>query len=450
MSKNDFACVILAAGRGTRLKSDLPKALHKVAGFAMVNHVIRTAQSLNPSKIVCVVAPDMDNVRQAVAPVTCAVQQTANGTAGAALAAKEALKGFEGDVLILYCDTPLITAETMQALLKKRREKPETGLVFSAMRPDDPGRYGRMVLNNDGSLDRIVEFADATDEEKKIGLCNGGIVCADGRRLFQWLEKIGNDNAQGEYYLTDLPTVARADNMATQIAEIPCLEMEGVNSRADLSLVEAYAQNRLRQQAMDNGATLQDPATTFFSLDTKLGRDVVIGANVVFGPGVTVEDEAEILPFTHIEGTHVGRGAKVGPFARLRPGTRIGPDAKIGNFVETKKTDVAAGAKIPHLSYIGDASVGEKSNIGAGTITCNYDGFFKYRTEIGKDVFIGSNTALVAPIKIGDGAIVGAGSTLTEDVGPQSLTFNRAPAVIKESWAKKFREEMKKKKEEKS
>lgn len=444
-----LACIILAAGKGTRMKSSLPKPLHPVAGRSMVEHVLAAARELNPEKIVVVIGPDMEDVADAVAPWPCAIQVTANGTGGAVLAAKQELEHFDGDIAVLFSDTPLITPDTIRAMIDKRREKPETGLVYSGMMPDDPGQYGRMVLNDDGTLDRIVEYRDATDEERRIRLCNGGILCADGSRLFDWLGKIGNDNDQGEYYLTDLPPIARAENRDTRVAEAPAEEMEGINSRADLAKLEKMAQRRLREKAMENGVTLTDPDSVFFCHDTQLGQDVTIGPNVVFGPGVTVADNVTIHPFCHLEGVAIKAHASVGPFARLRPGTQIGEHAKIGNFVELKNAVMGDGAKASHLSYLGDATIGAKSNIGAGTITCNYDGFLKYKTTIGDGAFIGSNTALVAPIEIGRGAIVGAGSTLSKDIPEDSLAVERSKAKVFEDWATEFREKKSKEKAQK-
>jgi bifunctional UDP-N-acetylglucosamine pyrophosphorylase / glucosamine-1-phosphate N-acetyltransferase len=449
MTARKLACIILAAGKGTRMKSALPKPLHEIAGCSMVGHVIAACEALGPDKIVVVIGPDMPQMAEAVKPHATAVQQSVNGTGGAALAAREHFRNFDGDILVVFGDTPLVTAETMQRMVDIRRQLPAIGLAFSGMRPADPARYGRMVLDEDGTLKKIVEFKDATPEEKKIGLVNGGIVCADGAKLFDWLSQVGNDNAQKEYYLTDLPPIARKDNRTTHVVEVPPEEMEGVNTRAELSKLEALMQKRLREKHMLNGATLTDPASVFFSHDTVVGQDVVIGPSVVFGPGVTIADNVEILPFCHIEGATVAAGAQLGPFARLRPGSDIGPAAKVGNFVETKNAHLGAGAKASHLSYLGDAEIGEKANIGAGTITCNYDGFMKYRTTIGKNAFIGSNTALVAPVTVGDGAIVGAGSAITKDVPADALSLTRPQQFTKDGWAKVFREKKAKEKSKK-
>ncbi|HYD17395.1 MAG TPA: bifunctional UDP-N-acetylglucosamine diphosphorylase/glucosamine-1-phosphate N-acetyltransferase GlmU, partial [Patescibacteria group bacterium] len=327
---------------------------------------------------------------------------------------------------------------------------PALGLTYPAFRPADPAKYGRMMMDEDGTLKKIIEWKDASEEERKITLCNGGIVCGDGGRLFDWLDQVGNDNAQKEYYLTDLPQIARKDNRTTHVVEISEEETAGVNSREDLANIERLMQQRLRKKHMANGATLTDPASVFFCHDTVIGQDVTIGPNVVFGPGVTIASYVEILPFCHIEGASIAEGASVGPFARLRPGTVLGAESKVGNFVETKNAQLGAGAKASHLSYLGDATIGARANIGAGTITCNYDGYLKHKTVIGQDAFIGSNTALVAPVTIGDGAIVGAGSTITKDVAADALALTRAPQEQRDGWAPPYREMKKKLKEEKS
>jgi len=445
-----IACIILAAGKGTRMKSALPKPLHPVAGAPMVQHVIAAAEGLNPDRIVVVVGPDMPEMVEAVRPHQTAVQATQNGTGGAALAAAGALKDFDGDVLVVFGDSPLITTASLQRMIDIRRQFPAVGLTFSGMRPKDAGRYGRMVLDDDGTLKKIVEFKDASAEEKAITLCNGGIVAADGTKLFGWLAQIGNDNAQGEYYLTDLPPIARKDNRQTLVVEIDEAELGGANTRVELAALEHAMQQRLREKHMLNGATLTHPDSVFFCADTVIGQDVVIGPNVVFGPHVRIADNVEILPFCHIEGAEVAEGAIIGPFARLRPGSRIGEDAKVGNFVETKNTRLGKGAKANHLTYLGDADIGDKTNIGAGVITCNYDGFLKYKTSVGSEAFIGSNTALVAPVNIGTGAIIGAGSTITKDVADNALGITRAPQINKDGWAPEFRQKKMKEKAKKS
>lgn len=435
-----LACLILAAGKSTRMKSQLPKPLHKLAGLSMIQHVIKSAEALEPEKIVVVTGPGMTEMEETVRPYPVAIQQVANGTGGAALAAKEHFENFDGDILIVFGDTPMISAETMRRMVDIRRQFPAIGLTFSGMKPANPGSYGRMVLDEDGTLKKIVEFKDATPAEKEITLCNGGIVCADGAKLFDWLSQVGNDNAQKEYYLTSLPQIARHDNRTTQVVEVAHEEMIGANTRSELAELEKIMQRKLRESHMANGATLTDPESVFFCHDTIIGQDVTIGPNVIFGPNVTIADNVDILPFCHIEGASVSEGAKIGPFARLRPGTTVGEDAKVGNFVETKNAAIGKKAKANHLAYLGDAEVGENSNIGAGTITCNYDGFMKHTTKIGRDVMIGSNSALIAPVTIGNGAVVAAGSAIKNDVPENALGITRAPQINKDGWAPEYRQ----------
>jgi len=439
MSKK-LGCIILAAGKGTRMKSALLKPLHEIGGRAMVKHVIAAAEALSPDKIVVVIGPDMEQMAEAVRPHVTALQSVVNGTGGAALAAKEHFKGFEGDILIMAGDTPLMTAPILQKMIDIRRQFPAIGLTFAGMHVTEPNTYGRMVMDDDGTLKKIVEFKDASAEEKNITLCNGGVVCADGAKLFQWLSQVGNDNAQGEYYLTDLLVIARKDNRQTHVVEVPAEEMEGVNTRVDLARLEKLFQKKQREEHMLSGVTLIDPDTVYFSYDTLIGQDVIIEPNVFFGPGVIVRNNAHIRANCHITGTEIDEGAHVGPFARLRPGTKIGKEAHVGNFVETKNAHIGAGAKAGHLSYLGDAEVGEKANIGAGTITCNYDGFLKHKTKIGKESFIGSNSALVAPVTIGNGAFIGAGSTISQNVPDNALGITRAPQITKEGWVPEYRQ----------
>jgi bifunctional UDP-N-acetylglucosamine pyrophosphorylase/glucosamine-1-phosphate N-acetyltransferase len=355
------------------------------------------------------------------------------------LAAKKVLKGFAGDILVVFGADPLITPATMRRLIKARRAKSNPALVVLGFRPDDAANYGRLIVGEDGSLESIVEARDATPAQRRIGFCNSGLMAVDGALLFRLLKRVGTDNAKGEYYLTDIVALVRAEGRRCAVVEGDSEELIGVDSRADLARAEAVAQSRLRAEAMKAGATLTAPDTIHLSFDTRLGRDVRVGPYVVFGPGVTVEAGAEIRSFCHIEGTTIGAGTFVGPFARLRPGTRIGRDAKIGNFVEVKNAVIEAGAGASHLAYIGDARVGAGANIGAGTITCNYDGIAKHRTDIGAGAFIGSNTALVAPVKIGDGAIVGAGSVITRDVPRDALALTRPPLREAEGGARRIR-----------
>jgi len=405
----------------------------------MIGHVMETIGCFQPDRVVVVIGVGVEGVAEAVAPHPCVVQEPRLGTGHAVLAAREAMTGFDGDVLIAYGDTPLVTAETFEAMLAARRTDPAPAAVVLGFRPEEPGAYGRLVTGADGSLEAIVEAKDATPEQWAIPLCNSGVMVVDGSRLFGWLERIGNDNAKGEYYLTDLIGLARADGCACAIVEAPEEELIGVNNRADLAVAEAVMQNRLRARAMAEGATLTDPGSVFFQCDTKLGRDVTVGPNVVFGPGVTVGDNVQINAFCHIEGASVADGARIGPFARLRPGAAVAESAHVGNFVEIKNATVETGAKVNHLTYIGDARVGAGANIGAGTITCNYDGFFKDFTDIGANAFIGSNTALVAPVKIGDGSVIGAGSVITRDIAADTLAVTRADVKQREGWPSAFR-----------
>jgi bifunctional UDP-N-acetylglucosamine pyrophosphorylase/glucosamine-1-phosphate N-acetyltransferase len=439
MTARTTAAIVLAAGLGTRMKSDLPKVLHPLAGRPMIRHLIESVEALAPERIVVVVGDDTPAVAAAVRPHAAAVQKERLGTAHAVLAARQAMAGFEGDVLILFGDSPLVTPETLRRLVETRRAAPAAAVVVLGFRPADPGAYGRLVTDATGALLSIVEARDAGPAELAIPLCNSGVMAVDGRHLFRLLGKVGNANAKGEYYLTDIIALARGEGLVCRAVEGAAAELIGVNSRVELAAAEAVVQARLRRAAMENGATLIAPETVFFSWDTRLGRDVTIGPHVVFGPGVTVGDKAEIRPFSHLEGASVAAGALVGPFARLRPGARIGEGAHIGNFVEIKNGAVEEGAKINHLTYVGDARVGARANVGAGTITCNYDGFLKHHTDIGAGAFIGSNAALVAPVRIGDGAVVGAGSVITKDVPADALAVTRPEQRTVPGWAARSR-----------
>ena len=423
------AAIILAAGVGTRMRSRLPKALHPIAGRPMLHHLLATCEQVF-DRIVVVVGPDMAALERAAAPHATVVQAERLGTGHAALQAQSVLAEFPGDAAVLYADNPLITAGTIRALLA-RRQAGGAALALLAMRPADPARYGRVVKDAAGGIARVVEWADASEAERAIGLCNAGVVSAPAPDLFRWLREVRNDNAKGEYYLTDIVALARAEGGRVVAEEAEAAELAGANSRAELAGLEASVQARLRAAAMAGGATLVAPETVFLAWDTALGQDVTIGPNVVFGPGVTVEDDAEIRAFSHLEGCVVRRGAIIGPFARLRPGADIGADAHVGNFVEIKATRLGTGAKANHLSYLGDATVGAGANIGAGTITCNYDGVRKHRTTIGAGAFIGSDTALVAPVTVGDHALVAAGSVITEDVPADALAVARGRQVTK-------------------
>ena len=408
------------------MKSDLPKVLHRVANRPMISHLLDALSVISSERTVVVVAPGMTQLVDAVAPADTAVQTEALGTGHAVLAARDQMQDFTGDVLVLFGDTPLLTAQTMQDMLTARRAAENSAVVVLGFRPDDPAEYGRLITAADGGLEAIVEFKDASDAQREIGLCNAGIMAIDGNHLFALLDAVGNDNANGEYYLTDIVELARDRGLRCAVVEAADpVEVMGVNSRAQLAAAEAAMQARLRDRAMTGGVTMTDPETVWLSADTKIGRDVIIGPNVFFGTGVTIADNVEIRAFCHIDGAEVASGVSIGPFARLRPGSKLERNVHVGNFVEIKQALVEEGAKVNHLSYVGDARIGPRANVGAGTITCNYDGFFKELTDIGADAFIGSNTALVAPVKVGDGATVGAGSVITSDVEADALAVAR-------------------------
>jgi bifunctional UDP-N-acetylglucosamine pyrophosphorylase/glucosamine-1-phosphate N-acetyltransferase len=426
--------IILAAGLGTRMKSALPKTLHKIAGRPMLHHLLDSASGVF-DRIVVVLGPDMDQVAEAAAPHGVVVQHDRLGTAHAALQA-EALFG-DGEVAVLYADNPLISPDTLRRLLARRAEG-DAGLALLAMRPSDPARYGR-VLTADGYVTDIVEFADASAEQRAIGLCNAGVLCAEAGTMRHWLRKVRNDNSKNEYYLTDLVKLARADGCKVAAVEAPAEELRGINSREELADAEASVQRALRRAAMADGVTLIAPDTVFFNHDTRIAADVTIEPHVVFGPGVVVEAGAQIRAFSHLEGCHVGPSAVIGPYARLRPGTTIGRAAHVGNFVELKATSLGDGAKANHLSYLGDSTIGDRTNIGAGTITCNYDGFAKHRTTIGSGVFVGTASVLVAPVSLGDGAFTAAGSVITQDVAADAMAFGRAKQTDKPGHAAVFR-----------
>ncbi len=440
MSKTrQIAAVILAAGQGTRMKSALPKVLHKLAGKPMIAHVAAAVAPLKPARTVVVTSAGNERVAAAVPGAAAAVQDPPRGTGDAVKAARAALKGFDGDILVLYGDVPLIRPETLQAMVKALRSRKAPAVVVLGFRPADPAAYGRLVMNRDGTLAAIVEFKDASDEQLRIGLCNAGLMAISGAWLQKLLAGLKDDNAQKEYLLTDVVAIARKKGQSCTVIEASEAEVMGINSRAELAGGEAALQDRLRRHWLAEGVTMTDPSTVFLSADTRLARDVVIEPNVVFAAGVTVGEGATIRAFSHLEGATVGPGAIIGPYARLRPGAELAADVHVGNFVEIKNVRVAEGAKVNHLTYLGDGSVGARANIGAGTITCNYDGFDKHRTEIGEGAFIGSNSSLVAPVRIGAGAITGAGSVVTRDVPDGALVVERSEAVVKPDWATRFR-----------
>ena len=442
-SRPPIAAIILAAGKGTRMKSDLHKVLHPIAGRPMLLHLAASVAALDPARTVVVTGAGREQVEAAVSPlgIATALQAEQLGTGHAVAQAEAALAGFEGDVLILYGDVPLVSTATMQAMLDRLNAEDAPVAVVLGFRPTDAGAYGRIIAE-DGVIAKMVEFKDATPAERAVDLCNSGLMAVRSADLFALLARVGNDNAAGEYYLPDIVMLAAADGRRSAVIETGATEVAGVNSRGELAGVEAAWQQQRRAQAMADGATLSAPETVWFAPDTAIGRDVVIEPNVVFGPGVTVGDGALLHAFSHIEGAQIGAKAEVGPFARLRPGAVMGEKSKIGNFVEMKKAVLGAGAKASHLTYLGDAEVGAGANIGAGTITCNYDGFFKYKTIIGEGAFIGSNSALVAPVTIGAGAIVGAGSVITADVEADALALGRGKQEARPGWAKRFRDAM--------
>ena len=436
--------MILAAGHGARMRSAWPKVLHPVAGQPMIGHVLDTVRWLSPARTIAVLAPGADAVAAAVPEATPVIQAEPMGTGDAVLCAKEALSEFEGQVLIVFGDTPLATAQTMRAMVDGCRKV--SPVVVLGFEPVSAEGYGRLVLAEDGSLEAIVEHRDASPEQLDISLCNSGMMVVESAVLFELLGQIKPENAKGEYYLTDIVALARAREISCDVVMGDEDEVMGVNSRLDLANAELIAQDRLREQAMAGGVTLIDPASVTLSFDTVLGSDVVVEPSVFIGPGVSIGNNATIKAFSHIEGAVIGDGATIGPFARLRPGTEIGSAARVGNFVETKNAKIADGAKANHLSYLGDAIIGEGANIGAGTITCNFDGFSKFTTEVGPGAFIGSNTALVAPVHVGAGAVIGAGSVITNDVQADALALTRVPKKEIEKWAGKRREVEAKKK----
>jgi bifunctional UDP-N-acetylglucosamine pyrophosphorylase/glucosamine-1-phosphate N-acetyltransferase len=433
------AAIILAAGQGTRMKSAVPKVLHKVAGLPLLGHVIAALKGAGVERVVVVTSAAGDAVRAYAksAGADTAIQQEQLGTGHAAACAREALAGFDGTLLVVNGDMPLITADTIAECLKAQER---TGLAMLAFEAADPASYGRVLMTPEGYLDRIVEFKDANADERATTFCNAGCYAADAGKFFRWAAALKNDNAQKEYYLTDVPALAKQDGVQCAVAITDELSVTGVNSRAELAEAERKFQARMRARFLADGVTMTAPETVFFAHDTKIENDVEIEPFVMFAGGVTVRNGVRLRSYSHLEGATVASGAIIGPFARLRPGADIGENAHIGNFVEVKNSKIGAGAKANHLTYLGDATVGEGANIGAGTITCNYDGFTKAHTEIGAGAFIGSNTALVAPVKVGHGAITAAGSVITDDVCPDALAIARGVQTEKPGWAKAFRD----------
>ncbi|WP_373353077.1 bifunctional UDP-N-acetylglucosamine diphosphorylase/glucosamine-1-phosphate N-acetyltransferase GlmU [Pseudoroseicyclus sp. CXY001] len=428
--------IILAAGQGSRMASDTAKVLHELAGFPLIAHALRAAEALEPARIIVVTGHEADAVEAAVAELApeaiCVRQEEQLGTGHAVLQAAPALAGAEGQAFVLYGDTPFLRPGTLLAMAEAPADF--TVLGFEA---SPEARYGRLVTEGD-VLERIVEWKDADEATRAVTLMNSGVLRGDVQVMLELLAEVGNDNAAGEYYLTDLPALARARGLTTRVTRCAEDETLGINTRAELASAEAAFQARARAEALETGVTLTAPETVHFAMDTVIGRDALVEPHVVFGPGVTVESGARIRAFSHLEGAHVSRGAVVGPYARLRPGAELAEHVHVGNFVEVKNAQIAEGAKVNHLSYIGDAEIGAKTNVGAGTITCNYDGVFKHRTSIGAGAFIGSNTMLVAPVRVGDGAFTATGSVITEDVEPGALAIARARQVAKPGLATKM------------
>lgn len=434
--------IVLAAGESSRMRSARPKVLHKLAGRSMLAHVLRSLMDAGADRTIVIVGPNHEAVIAEAKAIACdveiAVQSERLGTAHAVLAAREAIARGYDDLLVVFADTPLVRPETF-AKMRQTLGGGQNAVVALGFKTKQPAGYGRLILE-EGALKAIREDRDATAAEREIETCNAGLMALDGNRALALLSAIGNANSQKEYYLTDIITVAKSCGLDVAAAIAAEDEVLGVNDRVQLAAAETILQERLRAKAMREGVTLIDPSSVTLAFDTVLGRDVVVEPHVVFGPGVSVGEGSVIRSFSHLEGATIGQNATIGPFARLRPGTELSQDVHIGNFVEVKASEVGAGAKINHLSYIGDASIGAKTNIGAGTITCNYDGFSKYRTEVGAHAFIGSNSALVAPVKIGAGAYIGSGSVITQDVAPDALALARARPIEKPGWAKAFRD----------
>ncbi|MCC6829307.1 MAG: bifunctional UDP-N-acetylglucosamine diphosphorylase/glucosamine-1-phosphate N-acetyltransferase GlmU [Novosphingobium sp.] len=446
-----LAIVVLAAGKGTRMKSDQHKVLHPIAGRPMLEHLLASAAELAPERQVVVAGHGREQLEKALGDrALIAVQEPQHGTGHAVQQAESALAGFAGDVLILYGDVPFVTAATMRTMLDRLHGEDAPAVVVLAFEPADPLQYGRVIATDDGRITKMVEHKDASAAERACRLCNSGLMAVRSDELFALLARVGNDNSQGEYYLVDIVNIANADGRTCAVVvTADADEVAGINSRAELAEAEARWQQRRRRRAMDEGASLIAPETVWFSWDTQLGRDVVVEPNVVFGPGVSVADHVTIHAFSHLQGARLETGVEIGPYARLRPGTVLEEGSKVGNFVEMKQAVLGKGAKANHLSYLGDAEIGAGANIGAGTITCNYDGYFKHKTVIGERAFIGSNSALIAPVRIGADAIVAAGSAVSRDVADGELRLVRAEQLIKPGWADRFHDAMKKKKAEK-
>lgn len=440
---NDLSILILAAGKGTRMKSDLPKVMHKVANREMLNLVIDETKILKPKNITIVISDEMEDVAKKISAdhpeskINFAIQRERKGTAHAVSSGLEALDDLGDQLLILYGDTPLTSHLTMKKMTDKLSD---FSLCVLGFEDKSQNAYGRLVVDEQENLEKIVEFKDANQEERAITLCNSGVIAVDGTQAKNLLDQVTDNNAAGEFYLTDIVAIAGNSGLKRTFIQTDFEEVLGVNSRVELAKAGEIKQNKIRKKMMDSGVTLLDPKSVYFSYDTEISNDVVIHPNVVFGPGVKISKDVEIKSFSHIEGAKIASGAVVGPFARLRPGTEISEDVRIGNFVEVKKSHLKKGAKINHLSYIGDSEIGSKANIGAGTITCNYDGYSKFKTKVGDRVFVGSNSSLVAPVEISDDSIVAAGSVITENIEKDALAFGRSRQTNIAEGGKKFHE----------
>lgn len=430
---NSLAIIILAAGKGSRMKSTLPKVLHKIAGRPILSWLIHHCESLNPDKLIIVTAPDMDDVAKISAPHIVAFQTEQKGTGDAVKAALPALEGFNGRVLILCGDEPFIDVDVIKDMIDSE------GLTAMSVSLDNPAGLGRMILDKDNYLESIVEDKDCTPEQRKIQLANAGNYCLDSDRLEGWLNQIGNDNAQQEYYLTDIPQIAKKDGVKTKVFNVTSQAGWGINTRIELAVHEAYAQKLLRQAAMLSGVTFIDPDSVTLSYDTSFGQDVTVEPNVYFGKNVVIEDGVTIHAFSHIDGAHISKDAEIGPYARIRPQSEIGEGASVGNFIEVNRSVIEARAKAKHMSYLGDSIIGSRTNIGAGTVIANYDGFFKHQSKIGKNVFIGSNSTIISPVKIGDGAIVAAGSNINKDITQNAMAIGRSRQENHDGWATQYR-----------
>lgn len=430
------AAIILAAGKGTRMKSSMPKVLHPVANEPMITHVLRACDGIESKNTMVVIGEGMDTLAYQVAPARTVIQKSQNGTGDAAKSARSVLENFEGSVFILLGDVPLIQSKTLQKL---QSVSEETGLAVLGFETQSPHGYGRLITGGSRFVSEIVEEKDCTRDQKEITLCNSGAFCVDGKRLFDWLDRIENNNAQGEYYLTDIVAVAAKDGVQCGYVTASEDEVMGINSRAQLAQAEAILQSRLRMRAMDNGVTMIDPQTVYLSADAQISSDVVIEPNVYIGTGVSIGSGTTIHAFSHLEQCTIGEDSNVGPFARVRPKSKIGNHVSIGNFIEVNRSELKDGAKSKHISYLGDAIIGEKSNIGAGTIIANYDGFMKHETVLGEGVFVGSNSTLISPLKIEKGAIIAAGSVVTENIGADDLAISRAQQNNLDGWAKDYR-----------